>query len=52
MSALYLLEMFLHTPRVNSNPISLINYLDAEKLALIVFEDETVALKEENNYEQ
>ena len=28
------------------NPILLINYLDAEKLALIVFEDETVALKE------
>lgn len=27
------------------NPILLINYLDAEKLALIVFEDETVALK-------
>jgi deoxycytidylate deaminase len=34
------------------NPISLINYLDAEKLALIVFEDETVALKEENSHEQ
>jgi len=27
------------------NPLLLINYLDAEKLALIVFEDETVALK-------
>jgi len=35
------------------NPILLFNYLDAEKLALIVFEDETVALKgEESNHEQ
>ena len=28
------------------NPISLLNYLDAEQSALIAFEDETVALKE------
>jgi deoxycytidylate deaminase len=34
------------------NPISLINYLEAEKLALMVFEDETVALKGDNNKEE
>ncbi len=29
------------------NPISLLNYLDAEQSALMVFEEETVALKGE-----
>lgn len=33
------------------NPISKINYLDSEKLALMVFEDETVALKGEMHHE-
>ncbi len=33
------------------NPISLLNYLDAEQSALMVFEEETVALKGELNHE-
>ncbi len=33
------------------NPISLLNYLDAEQSALMAFEDETVALKGGENYE-
>ena len=33
------------------NPISLLNYLDAEQSALIAFEDETVALKRRDDHE-